>query len=329
MDDTRRTKKNKPNMYCINCNEYTHKPKNCPHPITSTGIILTNVNFNLDHGAEHKSQHIYSSGDDTIYESKTVIKNDPNVLRMVSDVLNGIKFLMVSRKHSLGYVEFIRGRYEVSNIEYVISLFKQMTHEEIGKISDSMSMNDKDGFMYLWNDLWKTSSKSFDNQAKNKYLTLKHIGVDGPEIGLVFIVNKVEPEYNGKEWGFPKGRRQQYESDLDCAIREFEEETGYDKEDIKIVNIDPIVEILTGTNGKKYRHIYYVAELITDKAPENNITLSQINEIGDICFMNQTEATASLRPYHVEKQLIVKSLQLYYFDKVYEHIMEEYMMDDE
>ena len=35
-----------------------------------------------------------------------------------------------------------------------------------------------------------------------------------------------------KEWGFPKGRRNFQEKDIVCGIREFEEETGYNINDI-------------------------------------------------------------------------------------------------
>ena len=34
------------------------------------------------------------------------------------------------------------------------------------------------------------------------------------------------------EWGFPKGRRNYKEKDLIVRIREFEEETGYQKEQL-------------------------------------------------------------------------------------------------
>ena len=45
--------------------------------------------------------------------------------------------------------------------------------------------------------------------------------------------------------GFPKGRRNYQERDMICGLREFEEETGYDKNDlINITNILPLEEIL-------------------------------------------------------------------------------------
>ena len=41
---------------------------------------------------------------------------------------------------------------------------------------------------------------------------------------------KASTTWDTPEWGFPKGRRNYQENDLTCGLREFEEETGYDKD---------------------------------------------------------------------------------------------------
>ena len=57
------------------------------------------------------------------------------------------------------------------------------------------------------------------------------------------------------EWGFPKGRRNYKEKDLECALREFEEETGIQKSSLTIIkNLNPFEEIFTGSNLKSYKH---------------------------------------------------------------------------
>ncbi len=48
-------------------------------------------------------------------------------------------------------------------------------------------------------------------------------GTDGPE---VLVVHR--PRYD--DWDFPKGKREPGESDLECAVRETEEESGYSGE---------------------------------------------------------------------------------------------------
>ena len=51
------------------------------------------------------------------------------------------------------------------------------------------------------------------------------------------------------------------EKDLTCAIREFEEETGYKNADFNIVyNILPYEEIFTGSNFKSYKHKYFICK---------------------------------------------------------------------
>ena len=45
------------------------------------------------------------------------------------------------------------------------------------------------------------------------------------------ISHKINISYNYPEWGFPKGRKNENETNLDCAKREFIEETGLSNDD--------------------------------------------------------------------------------------------------
>jgi 8-oxo-dGTP pyrophosphatase MutT (NUDIX family) len=146
---------------------------------------------------------------------------------------------------------------------------------------------------------------------------LKYTGVDGPEIDLNYIVSMIKIEHDTEEWGFPKGRRNKFESEEECALREFKEESGYNDEDIKIIHeIEPLCEDFTGTNGIEYRHVYYVAELISDKPVCNNITESQRDEIGNIQFMDFQTALGCIRKYHVKRIQILNRVFTYYIDRL-------------
>jgi 8-oxo-dGTP pyrophosphatase MutT (NUDIX family) len=309
---------------CTNCGKNGHEYRDCETPTTSWGVILVNLSsdIKINHNNENGQTKIYSSLDDSPpYSSSMCINNTDQDRFLCSVIIDCISFLMISRKHSLGYVEFVRGRYKVEKPMQVTYLFKLMTSREIQKIKDSLDMDN--GFDYLWEDMWGKKAdheplKINRRDAKSKYNVLKHIGVDGPEIGLDFMVDKVSAEFDINEWGFPKGRRQRNETDKECAIREFMEESGYTHSDFEVIDdIEPIVEEFFGTNGIKYRHIYYVAELITNKVPRNDVTDSQFDEIGDIMFMNMNTAIQTIRPYHEEKISIIMALSQYYFDKVY------------
>ena len=146
-------------------------------------------------------------------------------------------------------------------------------------------------------------------ESKDKFECLKN--KNGVELSLDFYIKNVKPFYTSPEWGFPKGRKMRGESDLECAIREFCEETGYSYSDIKIVtNIKPIIENIIGTNGVKYRHIYYIAEDISNKNPK----IDGNTEIGDIGFFSFDDSNKLFREYHIEKKKITKNVFLYYLD---------------
>ena len=97
------------------------------------------------------------------------------------------------------------------------------------------------------------------------------------------------------------------EKNINCACREFEEETGLKSNEYKIIsNIPPIQEIFYGTNDVLYKHIYYFALCNSDvevKIDENNA--HQIEEIGDIGWFNYNECRTLIRNYHYERQKIL------------------------
>ena len=250
-------------------------------------------------------------------------------MKLIGNIINRMKFLLISRKYSVGYVQFIRGYYKPEKTDKMMHLFRQMSHGEIEKIRKSLEL--EDGFEYLWNDFWGTKS---DNQHRHKdkvtskknYNILKNNGVNGPEINLQYIVSVIKIDYDNEEWGFPKGRRNRNESEKDCAIREFKEESGLEDDDFEIIeNIDPLVERLTGTNGVEYKHVYYVAELKNTKIiTSSDKTESQKNEIGDIKFLDFDQAQRYIREYHLSRKYILEMLFCYYVESIVTSFANEY-----
>jgi 8-oxo-dGTP pyrophosphatase MutT (NUDIX family) len=306
-------KKKKRNYICTNCGEYTHEYKQCSEPITSWGVILVKYG-NMKHPT-------HTEVDINILDDVKRIHIETSEDRLIASNVNAnIMFLLISRKYSVGYVEFIRGVYRPEKIDQVVYLFKQMKQNELDMIKYSLSI--ENGFLYLWNTFWGTKhdliylSKDKKRSEEN-YNILLYNGVDGPELDLKTIVDMITIDYHTDEWGFPKGRRNKYESEIDCAVREFKEETGYTDDDFVIINkIKPLVEIFIGTNGVTYRHIYYIAELISDKMPKNNITESQKDEIGNIQFMNFQTALLNIREYHIPRKKLLEKLYIYYMDRL-------------
>lgn len=295
---------------CHNCDKPGHDSKSCKEPVTSWGIILVKFegldNVQIMHNNDTKI--------DNIIEVKLL--SDVDTYK-ASTFIDQVKFLMISRKHSLGYIEFVMGRYTLSNIDHLTFLIQQMLPGEIKKIKENIN-----NFKELWIDVW--GDKSNIPKHNNEYLNAQNLfnklnNKHEVDIKLEFLLDKIEPLpiYKNPEFGFPKGRKNRGESAKDCAIREFTEESGFVESDIKIIDeVQPIVENLTGTNGVRYRHIYYLAELLTNKNPSLDGNEHQKYEIGSVGFYSYNDAKHHIRAYHIEKTNIITKLLFYYLDKL-------------
>ena len=196
----------KQKKYCLNCNKYFHNYKNCNHGIISNGIISFNIsNYAIDFVKFEK--FLKNNLEHYIKNKKEVINTNIN---------ESIKFLLVQRKHSLGFGELIRGHYDHKNIESINYIIKQMNINEIECIKNK-KFND------LWNYYWGGNGIKNQKHLEEFKIAEKKFNY----IKLTYETNTfVNSEYIFNEWGFPKGRRELYEENLECALREFKEETN-------------------------------------------------------------------------------------------------------
>lgn len=308
---------------CNNCGKTDHIFKSCTKPIRSYGIIL----LQLDIEPSIRDKIIEKLVDPNIsfdydVENKEITVNDYNDMELFSLLKNSIKILLIQRKHSVGFVEFMRGRYNINNVDGIIFLFKQMTPYEIEMIK-------RGSFEDLWDYLWGTNKAGVSNLndyniSKNKFEKLK--SNDNEHLGLQFYVTNITPDYKFPEWGFPKGRKNNINEDgKNTAKREFTEETNYGPENYIILDkINPIEESLIGTNGISYKHIYYIAIAndIKQQPHIENDNVNQINEIGDINFFLYEDAMKIIRPYHIDKQKIITQLYMFMMNKIIGYVKE-------
>jgi 8-oxo-dGTP pyrophosphatase MutT (NUDIX family) len=238
--------------------------KTCKDPITSCGILLLRGTFEPFN-----------------------LPIDPKL----------VSVLMVRRKDSMTYMEFIRGKYEVSNEDYIKKLLSNMTTHEQRLIRE-------EEFDTLWTRLWgqgrDTRSEEYEN-SKQKYNS----------IDRERLINDSSSLYNEPEWGFPKGRRMKGESDVDCAIREFYEETNIPREAYVVCNNLCFTEVFTGTNNIKYKHVYYVA-LLKDSTLVNlnqKLTTTQRREVSAVGWKTLRECKAITRPHYVERKTLIGDVE--------------------
>lgn len=214
-------------------------------------------------------------------------------------IKDDIKFVLVQRKDTMGYIDFIRGRFDHSlkKEEVYKILVQEMTMEEKKRLLEL-------SFDQLWDNMWMNKkSKIYKNEyflAKKKY---KEIDVEN-----MIKDSLAETKWLDTEYSIPKGRRNNTESFIDCAIREFSEETGIKKNNIKrLINKRiPFEEIFFGSNGVAYSHIYYIAELDTEIIPEIDYSnIVQAGEIKNIKWFSYKEAMNVFRNYECSKREII------------------------
>jgi len=295
----------KKHINCTNCGKNGHLYKNCNQPITSFGVILVSINNETDvvSSISHNTNNNYNK-----YNGGVQYENMEDLVRF-NLCRDQIKFLLIRRKHTLGFLGFIRGHYKPVNSDDVIYLFKQMTPHEIQYIKENT-------FDTMWNEVWKDKKLSFQFEyinAKAKYEKL--VSPNGDCLDLNFYITNVDPLWKEAEWGFPKGRRNYKENDYDCAIREFKEESNFKDDEFNILgNLLPIEEKIIGTNGIYYKHIYYIGV-----AKDSNIDVkidADHDEVGAIGFFSFEEALRLIRPYHIEKKKIIEQLYIYMLNNV-------------
>lgn len=244
-------------MYCNNCGGKGHLFRTCKDPVLSCGIFLF---------------------------------DQPNL----PIVPEQARVLMVRRKDSMSFAEFMRGRYDPTDLDYLGRLFRNMTVKEQSVIAC-------EPFEVIWKQLWGDDRSSEYVTSRERFNSLDRYG----------LMKTFLSEYTEPEWGFPKGRRMKGETDFECAIREFGEETNIPREAYVVLQNLRLEETFMGLNNIQYRHVYFLAVL---KQPhlvnlQQKFTPMQRREISGIGWKSFDEVYSLIRPHHVERKQMLDTLQ--------------------
>jgi 8-oxo-dGTP pyrophosphatase MutT (NUDIX family) len=218
-------------------------------------------------------------------------------------------YLMIRRKDSFGYIDFIYGKYNPYNLHQVQQKIDEMSIEEKKKL---LSLSFEELWKQLWgqpimNPLYKT--EAFKSKKKFELL-LNGINYSNTIITLKDLIEMSTTKWIDTEWEFPKGRKNYQEKDLDCALRECQEETGINMDDIEIIdNILPFEELFIGSNHKCYKHKYFIGIV---KPNKHNLSVEKLNyqtsEVSKLEWKTFDECISSIRPYHIEKQKVLSNV---------------------
>lgn len=176
-----------------------------------------------------------------------------------------IKYLICQRRDSIEYTDFIRGRYSRSSLRTYITL---MTPEEREKIR-------KHTFDELWYDLWVNHQTRLYKEVYPKAKQRFEQNYDK----VMELLKQTDTVTKEPIWGFPKGKKNQRETELQCAVREFIEESKIPIDYKHILNMPPSTELFKGSNCKMYSTHYYIAYIDSNKRkPFNKIVLDGIRK---------------------------------------------------
>lgn len=166
-------------------------------------------------------------------------------------------YLLCQRRHTIEYTAIIRGAYTRSILCKYISLLTS---------GERIMLREK-SFDELWNEYWVVKDVAFryDTKARNKFYKNRDIIYD--------YIDRYRFPDRELPWEFPKGKKNAFETDLECAMREFTEESNLP---IKVENISTKLpryrEKFRGTNNLEYSTIYYIAYIPNNSLIEQSLT---------------------------------------------------------
>lgn len=214
---------------------------------------------------------------------------------------NEIRYQIQRRRDSISFQEFLK---DALPLDEVVMHIGMMSKEERKRCIDYYLKDDPKS---LWDDLWiNHKSRIYRNDMERCCKAFKK--------NMEKYIDHFLDENKGSEentWGFAKGRKQFNESEKDCAFREFEEETTISKDIVQSLKIPPYEELYTGSDGKLYRTILYVAyvpyipEIHMKKTPDNIRKTYISEEVSEIRWCTYGEC---LQKLDVHKRDILKKL---------------------
>jgi hypothetical protein len=94
-------------LTCTNCGGVGHLFRQCIAPVMSYGVIMARARQGRDFSITKTLS--------TTYDYVTGLESQP------------LEFLLIQRRDSLGFIELMRGRYRVNDVDYMILHMKRIT----------------------------------------------------------------------------------------------------------------------------------------------------------------------------------------------------------
>jgi 8-oxo-dGTP pyrophosphatase MutT (NUDIX family) len=213
-----------------------------------------------------------------------------------------VELLLIQKRCTYAYSDFVNGRYS-KNDNSILNLLNYMTREEKIVI---LSLN----FNYMWYHCYMYTSQLLDEHCetnfgfmkKKKKFTRMFVADGGRRIRS--LINKSRSKM--RIWDLPKGRKEQDEYDVNCAIREIKEEVDLGPKKYKFLwNMKPM-HFTHEDCGVRYYCKFYIGVVTCPKVSRNDIKLNLLNphqtmEILSSKWVTKFEASLLLNKFVFQK----------------------------
>lgn len=254
----------------------------------------TKKNTSTNYAYEQRTSP-YRSSDYALTPSRSPAISYGVIAFRISPVTHQPEYLMIRRKNTLGYMDFVRGKMPLAHKRYLMQMFNQMTVAEkdsLCTLAQTPHLCEKEKIASLMRGVQSKTGETYNTvsliQESNEY------GV-----------------WTEPEWGFPKGKRNSHETDYACAVREFNEETGFSVNLFQtITTAEPVEELFIGSNMKTYKHKYIPMFIPYQQSLTLTMGGYQTSEVSAMRWMDYTECMQAIRGYNVEKKNMLTRLHV-------------------
>lgn len=196
---------------------------------------------------------------------------------------NKYEVLMIKKRTSYAFIEFIRGQYDPSKDVDLQYMFSKMTITEKSLIQSK-------NFALIWgfayNEPTNSNQRSAFNRSQRKFNQL----LSKNNIINDLISNTTNATLH---WEIPKGRLNKEELPLDAAMREFQEETGMPRDSYRLIPHDynpndiNSIEYTFSDWGTKYKYVFYIAIIASKIEPKYDFSNeNMVHELSELKFMS-------------------------------------------
>jgi hypothetical protein len=228
-------------------------------PFKSAPQKIHTENFAMVRGTDSKGIVLNTNGAGISYIPEEVQSKAISYGVIASTVIGGLRhFLITKKRNTYEYVALLRGVWH--DFSDAKNLFAKCTKKEQRMLKTC-------SFDSLWKDLWVWDGclqLTCATRARKKFAQFQ-----GRLSKLATMTTC------GKcVWEFPKGKKQLGETELECALREFQEETKIPAQELKRPILSYVTEQHIGTDGNEYEAMYYIIGMTKAYIPPMQVRTS-------------------------------------------------------